>query len=354
MATGGGDTDPRTTNGYAARQLTDEELERLQKDTSLVSDFKQTKLEKEAEKNWDLFYKRNTTKFFKDRHWTKREFEELVGSKQNGEKRKVVFEVGCGVGNFMFPLLEEDETKSLFIYACDFSKRAVQFVKDHASYDGSRCSAFHADITTSLSDNVPDNSVDIATMIFVLSAIHPDKMLQALRNVLQTLKPGGTLLFRDYGLHDYAMLRFAPGHKLSDHFYVRQDGTRAFYFSLELLEELAREAGFEVQQNQYVHRETINKKEGICVPRIFVQAKFVKPHTNPAAKEEDLETLTSKLHSVHLKQDVGDCAKMSAVNNSCVSGNSDSHALKHTQEVDSGSDAKQPLQNSSGLANDEG
>ena len=40
---------------------------------------------------------------------------------------KTIFEVGCGVGNFMFPLLEEDA--NLFFYACDFSPRAVQFVK---------------------------------------------------------------------------------------------------------------------------------------------------------------------------------------------------------------------------------
>ena len=32
-----------------------------------MSDFKQNKLEKEAQKNWDLFY---TTNVFKDRHWT--------------------------------------------------------------------------------------------------------------------------------------------------------------------------------------------------------------------------------------------------------------------------------------------
>ena len=38
----------------------------------------QVKLEHEARKNWDLFYKRNTTHFFKDRHWLTREFPQLV------------------------------------------------------------------------------------------------------------------------------------------------------------------------------------------------------------------------------------------------------------------------------------
>lgn len=70
--------EPASIAGHIPRVLTVEEVTRLQKDKIIVSDFKQSKLEKEAEKNWDLFYKRNTTKFFKDRHWTKREFEELL------------------------------------------------------------------------------------------------------------------------------------------------------------------------------------------------------------------------------------------------------------------------------------
>ena len=48
---------------------------------------------------------------------------------------------------------------------------------------------------------------------------------------VQVMKPGGVLLFRDYGLYDHAMLRFGRGHKIADNFYVRQDGTRAYYFS---------------------------------------------------------------------------------------------------------------------------
>ena len=43
---------------------------KLKDNRNVVSDFKQNKLEKEAQKNWDLFYKRNTTNVFKDRHWT--------------------------------------------------------------------------------------------------------------------------------------------------------------------------------------------------------------------------------------------------------------------------------------------
>lgn len=49
---------------------------------ALVSGFKQMKLEREAQKNWDLFYKRNSTHFFKDRHWTTREFDELKACRE--------------------------------------------------------------------------------------------------------------------------------------------------------------------------------------------------------------------------------------------------------------------------------
>ena len=42
-------------------------------------------------------------------------------------QRLVLLEAGCGVGNCIFPLLEED--RNIFIYACDFSPRAVDFVK---------------------------------------------------------------------------------------------------------------------------------------------------------------------------------------------------------------------------------
>lgn len=39
----------------------------------------------------------------------------------------VFFEAGCGVGNTFFPL--KQEIPNMFVHACDFSDRAVQFIK---------------------------------------------------------------------------------------------------------------------------------------------------------------------------------------------------------------------------------
>lgn len=47
-----------------------------------------------------------------------------------------------------------------------------------------------------LTAHVPAGSVDVATMIFVLSAVAPEAMPRALRRVAATLRPGAQLLFR--------------------------------------------------------------------------------------------------------------------------------------------------------------
>lgn len=93
------------------------------------------------------------------------------------------------------------------------------------------------------------------------------------------MKPNGIVFVRDYGLNDHSMVRFDPGHKIAEKFYVRQDGTRTYFFSLEEMTNLFVDnshnaSWFTKTENEYVFRETINMKEKLRVPRVFIQSKF--------------------------------------------------------------------------------
>jgi methyltransferase-like protein 6 len=238
--------------------------------------FKQEKLEREAQKNWDKFFNRNGTKFFRDRHWTIYELEELFPQFNLKDNQLLFLEAGCGVGNLAFPLMTELPNSKWLM--CDFSPKAIDLVKQNELFSNDRCNAFVTDLTkTLLSDAVASESVDICTLVFVLSSISPEKMPTVLTNIRGILKPGGSIVFRDYGIGDHAMERFANGSKLDENFYVRQDGTRAFYFSIDYVKRLFADCGFSCIKCDYVHKETINRKENLRVPRVFLQGRFQKP-----------------------------------------------------------------------------
>lgn len=42
------------------------------------------------------------------------------------------------------------------------------------------------------------------------------------------------------------------------------------------MQDIVTSCGYEIISNQYVLRETVNKKENVHVPRVFLQGKFVK------------------------------------------------------------------------------
>ena len=51
---------------------------------------------------------------------------------------------------------------------------------------------------------------------------------------------------------------------------------RSYFFSIECLTHLVAGAGLDVSSCHYVNRRTVNKKEGVDEPRVFVQGKFIK------------------------------------------------------------------------------
>ena len=297
------------------------------------------KYEKDARKNWDVFYKNNQDKFFKDRHYFAREFPHIfpegadVGggddesdgpaleasdgkdaastsrpsaacvdhgfdpdARETGpapryvrpgtgdvpHRKRVFLEVGCGVGNTAFPLLALDDTA--VVYCCDFSTRAVDLVRARRDALPTRAQRdrivpFVCDITNEpLSLTVPAGSVDVCTMVFVLSAVSPEKMRDAVRNVSSVMRPGAEarVLIRDYASGDLAQERFAAkaGQKLAENFYVRGDGTRAFYFSPETLKALFAGAGMALERLDVHRRAITNRGQNVKMDRRWVQASF--------------------------------------------------------------------------------
>ncbi|CAI8035987.1 tRNA N(3)-methylcytidine methyltransferase METTL2 [Geodia barretti] len=143
----------------------------------LVAEEEREGYEAAAAEYWDNFYQQHQNKFFKDRHWLFTEFPELSSDPRSGvDRRRTVWEVGCGAGNTVFPLLQTNKDEGLFVYCSDFSKTAVRLVQENSLYAEGRCHAFQCDITDhACPPPFPPSSVDIIILVFVLSAIHPSK-----------------------------------------------------------------------------------------------------------------------------------------------------------------------------------
>lgn len=90
-------------------------------------------------------------------------------------------EIGCGTGATVFPLLEEVE--NIFVHACDLSKVAIDLVKGHANFTSKKVNAFVFDLTSDTPPPIERHSVDVLSLIFVLSALNPKTWTNAMRNL---------------------------------------------------------------------------------------------------------------------------------------------------------------------------
>jgi tRNAThr (cytosine32-N3)-methyltransferase len=127
-------------------------------------------------------------------------------------------------------------------------------------------------------EDMEENSVDIAVMIFIFSALNPNQWKQAISNLKKVLKPGGIILFRDYGRYDLAQIRFKKNRLLDDNFYVRGDGTRVYFFTEEELREIfITEGGFIEDKIGTDKRLLVNRKKQLKMYRCWLQAVFRIP-----------------------------------------------------------------------------
>jgi len=265
-----------------------------------VSDFDKKRFNADPAKWWDLFYKNNRENFFKDRRWLQQEFPILsdATSAEYGRPVKVV-ELGCGAGNTLFPVLQQNRNPDFYIHGCDFSAKAVDVVKQQALFKewhpkgNVEASVYDLAAPDTMPQGVEPRSVDLVIMVFVFSALAPEQWVPAMRNIRTMLKMGGKVLFRDYGRGDLAQVRFKAGRYIDENFYVRGDGTRVYFFDESELRGIFTGnfdgnfevpsmgiergyGGFQVESLGVDKRMLVNRKKQIKMYRRWMQAVFQK------------------------------------------------------------------------------
>lgn len=239
---------------------------------------------------WNQFYKNNTSNFFKDRKWLQQEFPVLSEVTLPDAGPCTLLEVGAGAGNTAFPILANNQNPNLKVHACDFSKIAVEVMRENDAYDTRYIQADVWDAAgLELPPGLTEGSVDVVLMIFIFSALSPSQWRQAVSNISRLLKPGGEVLFRDYGRGDLAQVRFKKGRYMEENFYVRGDGTRVYFFEKDELVDIwtspkaASNAevtpvatGFEVIDMGVDRRLLVNRAKQLKMYRCWIQGRFRK------------------------------------------------------------------------------
>jgi len=130
--------------------LTDSYIEEVQdilNEAKVVPEFWRNKYYKERCRNWEIFYKQTTNRFWKDRSWLLREFAPLVpsynldlekyGEKQASELKAseikvedylIMLEIGCGTGSTIFPCIARNPR--IKAYGYDISRLAISSLND--------------------------------------------------------------------------------------------------------------------------------------------------------------------------------------------------------------------------------
>jgi len=288
---------------------------------------------KEDEQAWNKFYSQHQTRFFNDRHYLHKAFPEefcVPETETNNDggstNHRTLVEIGCGVGNLLLPLLEDnnnidntddkevsnkkseniDKNSALAsannnmpihefqwtVFGLDLAREAIKWLQRDGRFQRAaaqgRATALVHDISL---PQLPDcllGTAHVTTLLFCLSAIAPGpRMVQAVRNAAATLKEptddsgngGGVLVFRDYGRYDEAQLKLGTSRNklLEDNFYKKHDGTKCYYFSLEDVRELfEQEAGLTILELKYLKRIYRNRGTNEVRRRVWVQGRFQK------------------------------------------------------------------------------
>ena len=190
------------------------------------------------------------------------------------------------------------------IHACDYSAKAVDVIRAQEAYvQQTEPRVLQADVWDAAGDVLPPGlepgSVDVIAMIFIFSALAPSQWRKAVDNAFTLLKPGGEILFRDYGRGDLAQVRFKKGRYLEENFYVRGDGTRVYFFELDELREIwsgqlsneqEKYPAFEIVDLAVDRRMLVNRQRKLKMYRCWMQGHFRKAAASGLAAGDTVQS----------------------------------------------------------------
>jgi|EP00624_Nannochloropsis_granulata_P000413 methyltransferase-like protein 6 len=223
---------------------------------------------------WDGFFILHAEKssFFKTRRYLALEFPELLDGM--GTSTMTLLEIGCGYGSSLAAVLEANS--SILCFACDLSATALSLLDQTLGpIHKQRLITFVCDVVEQdlPRDVVFPRSMDFVLMTFMLSAVGTREAHYAVfQQAHAVLRPGGLLLFRDYGWCDAKMLQGRK--RLNTQLFMRADGTLAYFFKEEEVRQLAMASGFRVLECKYATVLSKNRRKGTAIQRVFLHAKL--------------------------------------------------------------------------------
>lgn len=168
-------------------------------------------------------------------------------------------------------------TSRIHLHSCDYAPTAIRVLKSQEAYNPSKMNAFVWDITKPAPEDAPaEGTLDYVVCIYVLSAIHPDNIDNAIDNLTRLLKPGGMLLLKDYGRYDLTQLRFKKDRLIEENLYCRGDGTLVYFFEMDELEKLMENHGMSKKVMHVDRRLIVNRAKQVKMYRQWIQGKFEK------------------------------------------------------------------------------